>query len=52
MLPAPYSENIGGFRGLGIYGINGPNWETDLGEIETLLPGAYEQATAWTRFYG
>lgn len=32
-----YKEDIGGFRGIGVYAINGPNWEADLVTISENL---------------
>lgn len=28
-----YAESVGAYRGLGVYAVNGPNWETDLAKI-------------------
>lgn len=40
-----YKEGLGGFRDLGIYAINGPNWEADLVTIsENLGEDVYQNA--------
>ena len=31
--PNTYADSVGAFRDLGVYAINGPNWEEDLTRI-------------------
>lgn len=28
-----YADGVGAYRGLGVYAVNGPNWESDLAKI-------------------
>lgn len=35
--PVEFSKGVGRYRYLGIYAVNGPNWDNDLNKICTLL---------------